>query len=116
MENLTNESFKTKIFDFENCKEWKFSGKLPVIIDFYADWCQPCKMMYPVVDEISKEYAGKIDVYKIDTDAQQELAGMFGIQSIPSILFIPLEGQPQMAVGAMSKEGFLQAIKDVLKI
>lgn len=114
MEKLTKETFKTKVFDFESKKEWKYTGELPAIIDFYADWCGPCKMVTPVLEEISKEYAGKIQVYKIDTDAENELAGAFGIQSIPSILFIPKEGKPQMAVGAMSKEGFREAIDNVL--
>lgn len=114
MENLTKETFKAKVFDYEANKEWKYKGALPAIIDFYADWCGPCKMVAPVLEGIAKEYSGKIDVYKIDTDAQNELAGMFGISSIPSILFIPKEGKPQMAVGAMSKEGFKEAIDSVL--
>jgi len=114
MEHLTKETFKEKIFNFETEKEWKFSGALPCIIDFYADWCGPCKMVAPVMEELSKEYAGKVDIYKVDTEAEQELAGIFGIQSIPSILFCPKEGQPQMMMGAMPKQQFVQAINDIL--
>jgi thioredoxin len=113
---LTEESFKVKVFDFEANKEWKFEGEKPCMIDFYADWCQPCKMVAPILDELQEEYDGKIDIYKIDTEDQKQLAGMFGIQSIPSLLFVPMEGQPQMAVGALPKDTFKQAIKDVLKV
>jgi thioredoxin 1 len=116
MENLTKDAFKSKIFDYEASKEWKYSGAVPVIVDFYADWCAPCRMVAPILEEISKEFAGRILVYKVNTDAEAELSTIFGVQSIPSVLFIPLTGQPQMAVGAMSKEGFLQAIKEVLKV
>lgn len=113
---ITKQEFLDKVFDFENEKEWKFKGELPAIIDFYADWCGPCKMVAPILDELSKEYAGKLDIYKVDTEAEQELAGSFGIQSIPSILFIPKEGQPQMAQGALPKDGMVDIIKDVLKV
>ncbi len=116
VEFLTKETFKEKVFDFENNKEWKFEGEKPCLIDFYADWCQPCKMVAPILDELSEEYDGKVDIYKVDTEAQQELAGMFGIQSIPSLLFVPKEGQPQMAQGALPKDTFERAIKDVLKV
>jgi len=116
VEFLTKETFKEKVFDFENNKDWKFEGEKPCLIDFYADWCQPCKMVAPILDELSEEYDGKVDIYKIDTEAQQELAGMFGIQSIPSLLFVPTEGQPQMAQGALPKDTFERAIKDVLKV
>jgi thioredoxin len=114
--NLTKQDFLDKVFDYENEKEWNFKGDIPCIIDFYADWCGPCKMVAPILEEISQEYDGKLNIYKIDTEAEQELAGAFGIQSIPSILFIPTEGKPQMAQGAMPKEGFLQAMKDVLSV
>jgi thioredoxin 1 len=116
VEFLTKETFKEKVFDFENNKDWKFEGEKPCLIDFYADWCQPCKMVAPILEELSDEYNGKVDIYKIDTEAQQELAGMFGIQSIPSLLFVPTEGQPQMAQGALPKDTFERAIKDVLKV
>lgn len=114
MEHLTAETFKKKIFDYENDKEWKFEGDKPAIIDFYADWCGPCKMVAPVLEELSGEYDGKIDIYKVDTEAEQELAAVFGIRSIPSILFIPSSGQPQMSMGAMPKDGFVQAINEIL--
>ncbi len=115
-EQLNKESFKEKIFNYEANKEWKFKGELPCIIDFYADWCAPCKMIAPIMEELSKEYEGKINFYKLNVDEEQEVASLFGIQSIPSILFIPLKEQPQMAVGAIPKESFRQAIKEVLKV
>jgi thioredoxin 1 len=114
MEHLTSETFKQKVFDYENNKEWKYEGELPAIVDFYADWCGPCKMVAPVLDELSNEYDGKVSIYKVDTEEQQELAAVFGIRSIPSILFIPKNGQPQMSMGAMPKEGFVQAINEIL--
>lgn len=114
MEHLTKETFKTKVFDFEKNTDWKFAGELPCIIDFYADWCGPCKMVAPVLEELSNEYKGKVDIYKVDTEAEQELAGIFGIQSIPSILFCPKDGEPQMMMGAMPKQTFIQAINEVL--
>lgn len=116
MEHLTKDTFLKKVFDYENNKEWKFNGELPAIVDFYADWCGPCKMVAPVLEELGKEYKGQIEIYKVDTDKEQELASVFGIRSIPSILFIPKEGKPQMAMGAMPKESFVQAIEDVLKV
>ena len=116
IEYLTLDTFKTKVFDFEENQDWKFEGTIPCMIDFYADWCGPCKMVAPVLEELEKEYEGKLHIYKIDTEDQQELAGMFGIKSIPSLLFVPMEGQPQMAMGAMPKESFEQAFKEVLKV
>lgn len=114
MEKLTKDTFREKIFDFEKHKDWKFEGELPAIIDFYADWCGPCRVVAPVLEELSKEYAGKINIYKIDTDKEQELAAMFGIRSIPSILFVPKAGQPQMAMGALPKDALKDAISSVL--
>jgi len=116
LEHLTKESFKEKVFNFELNKEWKYEGKVPCLIDFYADWCGPCKMVAPLLEELQKEYGNKLVIYKVNTEDQQELAGMFGIQSIPSLLFVPLEGQPQMAMGALPKSTFEQAIADVLKV
>jgi thioredoxin len=116
MEHLTAATFKEKVFNYEVNKEWKFEGDKPVIIDFYADWCGPCKMVAPVLEELSHEYDGKIQIYKIDTDKEQELARVFGIQSIPSILFIPKEGKPQMTMGALPKESFKQAITEILLV
>jgi thioredoxin len=116
MEHLTLDTFKTKVFNFEKNKDWKFEGDKPCIIDFYADWCAPCRMVAPVLEELSKEYDGKLDIYKIDTEAEQDLAALFGIRSIPSILFVPMEAQPQMAQGALPKNALEQAIKEVLAV
>lgn len=115
-EHLTKETFLSKVFDFEKNKEWKFEGEKPCIIDFYADWCGPCKMVGPILEELSTEYEGKMDVYKVNTEEEQELAGAFGIRSIPSFLFVPVNGQPQMAMGALPKETFVKAFKEVLGI
>ncbi len=116
MEFLNKESFKEKVFDFEKEKDWNFKGELPCIIDFYADWCGPCKMVAPVLEQLSEEYKGKINIYKIDTEKEQELAGVFQIQSIPSILFCPKGEKPQMSMGALPKESFVEAIENVLKV
>ena len=116
LEHLTKETFKEKVFNWEENKDWKFEGNKPCLIDFYADWCQPCKMVAPILEELSKEYEGKLNIYKVDTEDQQELAGMFGIRSIPSLLFVPLKDQPQMAQGALPKDALEKAIKDVLKV
>jgi thioredoxin len=116
MTHLTAATFKEKVFNYEVNKEWKFEGDKPVIIDFYADWCGPCKMVAPVLEDLSKEYEGKIQIYKVDTDKEQELASVFGIRSIPSILFIPMEGKPQMTMGALPKESFVQAINVILPV
>jgi len=111
---LTKQLFLEKVFNYEANKDWVFEGDLPCIIDFYADWCQPCKMVAPILEELSDEYEGKINIYKVNTEIEQELAGAFGIRSIPSMLFCPKDGQPQMAVGALPKESLIQAINDVL--
>ncbi|MCK5458163.1 MAG: thioredoxin [Melioribacteraceae bacterium] len=113
-EHLTKADFLTKVFDYENNKEWKYQGELPAMIDFYADWCQPCKMVAPVLEELSEEFADKIKIYKIDTEAEQELASVFGIRSIPSLLFIPVDGKPQMSQGALPKQALKEAIDNVL--
>ena len=116
VEPLTKESFLQKVFNYEQNKEWKFEGELPCIIDFYADWCAPCKMVEPVLRELAQEYRGKLNIYRVDTQAEQELAAAFGIQSIPSILFVPLHDKPQMAVGALPKKTLKEAIEKVLKV
>ena len=115
-EHLTKESFLEKVFNFEENKEWKYEGSKPAIIDFYADWCGPCKMVAPILEEIDEEYGDKLHVYKIDTDKEQELAMAFGIQSIPSLLFIPVDEKPQMAQGALPKDAMLQAMREVLNV
>jgi len=114
MEHLTKETFLAKVFNYEQNQEWKFEGALPCLIDFYADWCGPCKMVAPILEELSIEFEGKINIYKVDTEAEQELAAAFGIQSIPSMLFCPKEGKPQMAMGALPKQAMTDAINEVL--
>ena len=116
LEHLTNETFKEKIFNYETNKEWKFEGTTPAIIDFYADWCGPCKVVAPILEELKDEYGDKLDIFKVNTEEQRELSSVFGIQSIPSLLFIPKDGQPQMAMGALPKETFKQAISEVLSV
>jgi thioredoxin 1 len=115
-EHLTKDTFVSKVFDFEKSQEWKFEGNVPAIIDFWAEWCGPCKMISPVLEEISKEYAGKLNVYKVNVDEEIDVASAFGIQSIPSLLFIPMNERPQMAAGAMPKAGLVKLVKDVLKV
>lgn len=112
--HLTNEQFKKMVFDYEANKEWKYLGNQPCIIDFYADWCGPCRVMAPRLDEVAKEYAGKLIVYKVNTDQQRQLASSMGIQSLPTLLFVPKSGQPRGAVGALPKEALVKAINDVL--
>lgn len=112
---LTTADFKKKVMDYEkHPQEWVFEGSRPAIIDFYATWCRPCKMTAPVVEELAKEYQGKIDFYKVDVDKEQELAATFGIESIPTFLFIPVKGKPTAQMGAMQKADFEEIIKSVI--
>jgi thioredoxin len=115
-EHLTKDLFVTKVFDYEKNAEWKFEGTVPTIIDFWAEWCGPCKMISPVLEEIAKEYDGKLNVYKVNVDEEIDVASAFGIQSIPSLLFIPMDDAPRLAVGALPKSGILKLVKDVLKV
>jgi thioredoxin len=115
MEKLTIETFKEKVFDFETGEDWKFKGTKPAIIDFYADWCGPCKMVTPVLEELSTEFPN-IDFYSVNTEDQVEIAKAFNIRNIPAMLFIPLTGTPSMAVGAVPKNALKQAIKDALGV
>jgi len=115
-EHLTKETFLQKVYNFEQNKEWQFEGDVPCIIDFYADWCGPCKTVAPVLEELSEEYQGKLNIYKVNTEQEQELAAAFGIQSIPSMLFVPLSNKPQMAVGALPKQSIEQAMTEVLGV
>lgn len=113
--HLTKEEFLKKVANYEtNPKEWKYLGDKPCLIDFYADWCGPCKAVAPILEELAKEYDGQIYIYKIDTDREQELASAFGIRSIPSLLFVPMEGKPQMSMGAMPKNQLVEAINKTL--
>ena len=114
-EHLTVETFKEKVFDYEkNADKWVYEGDQPCVIDFYADWCKPCKLIAPIMEELAEEYKGKVTIYKVDTEKQRELSRVFGIRSIPSVLFVPMEGQPQMSTGALPKETFKQAIDEFL--
>ncbi|MDD4432419.1 MAG: thioredoxin [Parabacteroides sp.] len=113
--HLTKAEFLTKVANYEaNPQEWKYLGDRPAIIDFYADWCGPCKSIAPVLEELAAEYDGQIYIYKINTETEQELASVFGIRSIPSLLFVPMNEAPQMAQGAMPKSAFKEAIETVL--
>jgi thioredoxin 1 len=115
-EQLTADEFRQKVFDFEKNKEWKYEGTLPAVVDFWAPWCGPCRMVGPVIDELSKEYEGKVNFYKVNTDEEQELSSMFGIQSIPSLLFIPINGEPKMAMGALPKKELKRIVEDELLV
>lgn len=113
--NLTKEDFLTKVADYEsNPQEWKYLGDKPAIIDFYADWCGPCKMIAPILEELAAEYGDKIYVYKVNTEKERRLAAAFGIRSIPSLLFVPMTGAPQMVQGALPKNELKRAIDEVL--
>ncbi|MGR4859499.1 thioredoxin [Bacteroides pyogenes] len=112
---LTKSEFLKRVADYETSpNEWKYLGDKPAIIDFYASWCGPCKMIAPVLEELAAEYADELYIYKVNTEEERELSSVFGIRSIPSLLFVPMEGQPQMAMGAMSKADFKKAIQSVL--
>lgn len=114
-EHLTAETFKQKVMDYEkNPQQWVFEGDKPCIVDFYADWCRPCRMIAPIMEELAAEYEGKINIYKVDTEAQRELAAVFGITSLPTVLFIPQEGQPSAQKGALPKESYKQIIDEFL--
>lgn len=114
---MDKQMFLDRVYNYElNPKEWVFAGNKPVIIDFYADWCKPCQIIAPIMDELAKDYSGQIDIYKVDTDKQQELASAFGIQSIPAILFVPKTGTPQMYTGAFQKDEYHKIIKEKLLI
>ncbi len=115
-ELLNKETFLKKVFNFEKNKEWKYEGDLPCIIDFYADWCGPCKMVAPILEQLSNEYEGKIHIYKIDTEVEQELAAAFAVKSIPTMLFVPMGEAPRMAQGALPKTKFEKIIGDFLKV
>jgi thioredoxin len=111
---LTNETFKTNVFNYPVNQQWKYEGKLPAIIDFYATWCAPCKKLSPLLEELAVKYDGKIIVYKVDVDAEQQLAQSMGIQNMPTLLFIPAKGQPQQSVGLVSAEDLEKMIHEIL--
>ena len=115
--HITKADFLKKVYDFEkNPDEWKYLGSQPAIVDFYADWCGPCRQLSPVLDELAKEYSGKLTLYKVNVDNERGLATFFGIRSIPTLLFIPMKGKPQRSLGALSKTELKGIIKDVLKV
>jgi len=116
---LNKEEFKQKVMDYEANEEWKFEGDLPCIVDFYADWCAPCRVASPILEEIAQEYKGKINVYKVDIQKDKEIAAVFGVQGIPAFLYCPKDGKPQMSSGIgrtneETKAMFKQAIDDIL--
>jgi thioredoxin 1 len=112
---LTDLTFKQKVFDYSKNKEWKYEGTIPCIVDFYADWCGPCRRVSPILDEIAKEFSGKLIVYKVNTDKEQVLSSSLGIQSLPTILFIPKSGKPQAIMGAYPKEELMKLVNSILK-
>lgn len=116
MEYLTTKTFKEQIFDFDESTEWKYKGSKPALIDIFGVWCQPCKIIVPILEELEKEYEGRINIYKVDIDENPEIAITFGIKSIPAILFIPEKGEPELSIGAMSKNSFVKSIEEILKV
>ncbi len=114
---ITSDMFRNLVWDYKTYpSNFIFAGDLPVIVDFYADWCRPCKLVSPIMEDLAKEYKGKIRIYKVNTDAERELSTKFNIQSIPAILYVPKGGKPSMTVGALSRESYKQAIQDVLMV
>lgn len=115
VESLDMEGFKAKVYNYDkNPEEWVFEGNEPCVIDFYADWCRPCKMVAPIMDELANDYDGQITIYKVNTDKQKELAGLFGVRSIPAILYVPMDGKPQMSTGAMKKQDYKKIFDEFL--
>lgn len=113
--HLTYDTFLEKVWDFEqNPQNWKFEGDIPAVIDFYADWCQPCKRIAPIMEKLAKDYEGRIHVYKIDVDDEQKLAAVFRVQSIPAVLFTPVDGQPMMQAGALTEDMYVKIIEEQL--
>ncbi|GAF04331.1 thioredoxin [Saccharicrinis fermentans] len=114
--HLDKESFKDLVFDYEKNKEWNYNGKVPAILDFYADWCGPCRQVAPILTQMQEEYKGNIQVFKVDTDVEKELAAIFGIRSLPTIVFIPVDGEPQAALGARPKAELEKMVTEILKV
>ena len=112
--HITTAVFKQKVFNYDVNKEWKFEGDKPCIVDFYADWCPPCRKLSPVIEELAKEYTGKIIIYKVNADEEKQLVMTLGINSLPTLLFCPQKGQPQVSMGALPKEDLKKAINDIL--
>ncbi len=114
--SLTTQGFKEKVFDYEKKADWEYQGNLPAIVDFYADWCGPCKTVAPVLEELAAEYDGRLLIYKVNTDVEQELSSVFGIRSIPTLLFIGADGEPMMQPGALPKHLLKQVIEEKLLV
>jgi thioredoxin len=114
--NIDSKTFKDTIFDYTESQQWDYKGDVPMIIDFYADWCGPCKAVAPIMDKLSEDYEGRVDIVKVDTEKEAELSQVFGIKSIPSVLFIPKDGEPKMAVGALDEKGYKNAIEDIMGV
>lgn len=113
--HLDKKMFISQVFDFEkNPEKWNYIGSKPCIIDFYADWCKPCKMVAPIMDELAAKYKGEVIIYKVNTDEQREIAQAFGIRSIPTVFFCPMGGDPQLTQGALPKEQFEEILNKVL--
>ena len=113
--HLTYKEFIKKVWDFEkDPNTFNYKGKLPAIVDFYADWCGPCRRVAPIMERMAEEYDGKLLVYKVNTDQERELASAFQVRSIPMVLFIPMEGQPMMQVGALPEEGYRKVVEEQL--
>ncbi len=116
VKHLTAEEFQKEIYDYKNNAEWAFNGDTPVLVDFYATWCGPCRKLAPVLKELQKEYGDKVKIYKVNVDKERELSGVFGVRSIPTLLFIPKEGKPYIANGALKKEALKEAFKEIFDI
>ena len=113
--NLTKGGFERRVADLDNINNnWNFLGDKPALIDFYASWCGPCKALSPILEELSEEYAGKVDIYKVNVDEEEQLAEAFGIRSIPTLYFIPMKGQPQRAMGAMPQDRLKELLDSIL--
>lgn len=114
VEPLTNDQFKEKIWNYDKDKEWKYLGNKPAIIDLYATWCGPCKRLAPILAEIQKDYGNKLQIYKVDTDKEKQLAQLFNVSSIPLMVFIPLKGKPFLVTGLRPKEDLVKIINETL--
>ena len=116
IEHLTKDSFKQKVFDYQDDSRYKFEGERPALIDFYTNWSGICKTIAPILEELQREYEGKIDIYKVDSDTEQELVQVFKVRSIPTLLFVPVMGQPQVGRGALSKWELKRYVAEVFKV
>lgn len=113
---LTNETFKANVFNYPMNQQWKYEGELPAVIDFYATWCPPCKKLSPLLEDLASKYRGKIIFYKVDVDTEHQLAQSMGITSMPTLLFIPVKGQPQLSVGLVPNETLEKMIHEILLV